>query len=138
MRVIILTLRAGKRPGDLFHPGKQWWFHFRDFNVCKDTSASSTVLYSGVPIVLTPFELATKITINRSDLEMMRQGDDASKWLAKASESWLSFWENELKSSYFLSSIKHPEIIEGFNQFLANQKKQIDALKRKYKVDIID
>ena len=25
-----IIMVAGKRPGDLFHLGQQWWFHFRD------------------------------------------------------------------------------------------------------------
>jgi inosine-uridine nucleoside N-ribohydrolase len=96
-----IVMVAGKRPGDLFHPGQQWWLHFRDFNVCKDTLAAKIVLYSKVPLVLTPFELATKVTITRSNLEQLASGDEAAHWLRQASQSWMSFWEDNLHKRGF-------------------------------------
>jgi purine nucleosidase len=69
IRRIIMV--AGKHPGQLFHPGHQWWFHFGDFNVSHDPDAAQAVLSSGVPITLIPFEVATKLTITRSDLETL-------------------------------------------------------------------
>ncbi len=39
------------------------------------------------------------------------------------------------KGSYYLSSIKHPEIIKQFNAFLKEDKAKVDALKKKYKID---
>jgi len=96
-----IILIGGKYPGDLFHPGKQWWFHFRDFNICKDTPAAKRVLYSGVPLILIPFELATKVMITRSDLERLNSGDEAARWLRQVSESWMSFWENRLHRKGF-------------------------------------
>jgi polar amino acid transport system substrate-binding protein len=38
------------------------------------------------------------------------------------------------KSSYSLSTINHPEIINDLNQFLVEQKKLVDELKKKYGV----
>lgn len=40
-----------------------------------------------------------------------------------------------IKSSYLLSSIKHPKIIEEFNSFLASEKELMGKLKLKYAVD---
>ncbi|WP_373538896.1 nucleoside hydrolase [Chamaesiphon sp.] len=97
-RIVIV---AGKRPGDLFHPGQQWWFHFRDFNIRKDTPAAKIVLDSGIPLVLTPFELATKVTITRSDLDKLGSGDAAAQWLRQASQAWMSFWEDRLQKQGF-------------------------------------
>lgn len=91
-----IVMVAGKRPGNLFHPGEQWWFHFRDFNIRKDTPAAKIVLDSGIPLILTPFELATKVTIMRSDLDKLGSGDEAAHWLRQASQSWMSFWEYRL------------------------------------------
>jgi pyrimidine-specific ribonucleoside hydrolase len=54
------------------------------------------VLYSGVPITLVPFELATKLVVTESDLERLRAGDGAAKWLSDVSEPWLSFWNTML------------------------------------------
>jgi len=95
---------AGKRPGALFHPGTQWWFHFGDFNVSHDTPATRAVLYSGVPITLIPFELATQLTITAADLDRLRSGDKPARWLAEVSQEWLSFWKTSLGK-------------EGFNPF---------------------
>ncbi len=97
-RIVIV---AGKRPGDLFHPGQQWWFHFRDFNIRKDTPAAKIVLNSGIPLILTPFELATKVTIMRSDLDKLASGDEAAQWLREVSQPWMSFWEDNLHKQGF-------------------------------------
>lgn len=91
-----VVLVAGRRPGQLFHPGAHWWFHFPDLNVSSDIQAVRSVLYSGLPVTLIPFELARKITITADDLERLRQGDSASVWLAQQSEAWLSFWKSRL------------------------------------------
>lgn len=40
-----------------------------------------------------------------------------------------------IKSSYLLSSIKHPEVITQFAAFLRTRKDDIAALKRKYSID---
>lgn len=96
-----IIMVAGKRPGDLFHPGQQWWFHFRDFNIRKDTPAAKIVLDSGIPLVLTPFELATKVTITRSDLDKLGSGDEAAQWLRQVSQPWMSFWEDRLHKQGF-------------------------------------
>jgi inosine-uridine nucleoside N-ribohydrolase len=97
-RVVIV---AGKQPGNLFHPGQQWWFHFRDFNIRKDTPAAKIVLDSGIPLILTPFELATKVTIMRSDLDKLASGDEATQWLRQVSQPWMSFWEDSLHKKGF-------------------------------------
>jgi pyrimidine-specific ribonucleoside hydrolase len=99
--IALIVIVAGKRPGNLFHPGQQWWFHFRDFNIRKDTSAAKIVLESGIPLVLTPFELATKVTIMRSDLDKLASGDEAAQWLRQVSQPWMSFWEDNLHKQGF-------------------------------------
>lgn len=39
-------------------------------------------------------------------------------------------------SSYFLSTVKHPEVIQEFNAFLKEEKGFVDGLKKKYQVDV--
>lgn len=39
------------------------------------------------------------------------------------------------KSSYLLSSIKHPQLVEEFNAWLKENKAAVDALKAKYQVE---
>ena len=96
-----IIMVGGRRPGSLFHPGQQWWFHFRDFNIAQDPLAAKIVLNSKIPLVLTPFELATKVTITRSDLEQLAAGDEAARWLVQASQAWMSFWEDKLHKKGF-------------------------------------
>jgi hypothetical protein len=43
-----------------------------------------------------------------------------------------------IKDSYYLSSIGHPKVISEFNIFLKDKKAQIDKLKRKYSVGLMD
>jgi pyrimidine-specific ribonucleoside hydrolase len=59
------------------------------------------VLDSGIPLVLAPFELATKLTITRTDLEQLTQGDAIARWLRQKSEGWMSFWERDLHRQGF-------------------------------------
>jgi inosine-uridine nucleoside N-ribohydrolase len=99
--IALIVIVAGKRPSNLFHPGQQWWFHFGDFNIRKDISAAKIVLESGIPLVLTPFELATKVTIMRSDLDRLASGDEAAQWLRQVSQQWMSFWEDNLHQRGF-------------------------------------
>ncbi|HOV13608.1 MAG TPA: transporter substrate-binding domain-containing protein [Spirochaetota bacterium] len=39
------------------------------------------------------------------------------------------------KSSYFISTIKYPQVIEEFNKFLESDKVEVNKLKNKYKVE---
>lgn len=43
-----------------------------------------------------------------------------------------------IESAYLLSSIKHPQIIAEFNEFLRTRRNAIDALKGKYRIDAIE
>lgn len=40
------------------------------------------------------------------------------------------------KSSYLISTMKHPKILKEFNQFLKSNEKEIGLLKRKYKIEL--
>ena len=96
-----IIMVGGKPPGRLLHPGTQWWFHFRDLNISKDTRAAEVVLQSGVPLVLIPFEVAEKILITQADLDRLAAGDEATRWLSAASRPWASFWRNMLHRQGF-------------------------------------
>lgn len=100
-RIRRLVMIAGRRPGNLFHPGKQWWLHFRDFNVSQDNAATSAVLYSGVPITLVPFELATGLVITGADLDRLRREPGPGRWLAQVSAPWHRLWRDRLHREGF-------------------------------------
>ncbi|KPA14393.1 Extracellular solute-binding protein, family 3 [Candidatus Magnetomorum sp. HK-1] len=43
-----------------------------------------------------------------------------------------------IKDSYYLSSIKQPQVIQEFNQFLKDKKTQIDQMKKQYNLGLLD
>jgi pyrimidine-specific ribonucleoside hydrolase len=92
---------AGKRPGMLFHPGKQWWFHFRDFNVSKDYEAVDLSLRSGVPLTLIPFEVARHLPITKDDLDRLAGAGPTARWLARVSKAWMDWWESRMHREGF-------------------------------------
>jgi pyrimidine-specific ribonucleoside hydrolase len=133
-RIRRLVLVAGRRPGNLFHPGEQWWLHFRDFNVSQDKAAASEVLYSGVPITLVPFELATGLVITGADLDGLRREPGPGRWLAQVSAPWYRLWRDRLHRKGFspfdvlaVGYVSSPRLFDcritrariGFSAFLA-------------------
>ena len=100
-RIERVILVGGKSPGRLLHPGTQWWFHFRDLNVSKDTRAMRTLLYSGVRLVLIPFDAAQHMTVTARDLNRVATAGAAARWLAGQSRSWLDFWQDDLHRKGF-------------------------------------
>lgn len=133
-RIRRLVLIAGRRPGNLFHPGKQWWFHFRDFNVSQDKTATSEVLHSGVPVTLVPFELSTGLVITGADLDRLRREPGPGRWLAQVSAPWYRFWRDRLHRKGFtpfdvlaVGYVTSPQLFDcritrariGFSAFLA-------------------
>jgi pyrimidine-specific ribonucleoside hydrolase len=100
-RITGIVAVAGKQPGQLFHPGRQWWFHFGDFNVSQDPQAADVVLYSGLRVTLMPFDLATNLTMTATDLQKLDAGDASARWLSKVSRSWLTFWQTTLGQNGF-------------------------------------
>jgi inosine-uridine nucleoside N-ribohydrolase len=93
---------AGKRPqpGLGFYPGKTSVLHLHDFNFRKDVEAFEIVLNSSIPVVLVPYEVASRVIIGSSDLDEL-SAKDTTRWLARLSEEWLSFWVNDLKAEGF-------------------------------------
>jgi purine nucleosidase len=88
---------AGNRPGQRrFFLGNNRLIHFHDLNFRKDADAYDIVLTSGVPLVLIPFEVANKVTINQEDLTRLTSAGGAAQWLAETSDGWMRFWEDTL------------------------------------------
>ena len=92
---------AGRRPGAALTTGANPLVHFHDLNVRNDPEAVRTVLESGVPLVLLPFEVARKVTIGRADLARLAAGGPAGRWLAAASAGWIGAWERWLLADGF-------------------------------------
>lgn len=94
---------AGKRPkpGPGFYPGDTSIMHLHDFNFRKDVAAFEIVLNSKIPIVLIPYEVASKVTILPADLEQLKTNSNNSRWLAEISQQWMSFWKDDLNVDGF-------------------------------------
>ena len=94
---------AGKRDqrGLGFYPGDTSLLHLHDFNFRKDVEAFDVILNLKIPIVLIPYEVASKVTITPADLEYLKTNKNSSHWLADISQQWLSFWQNDLNVDGF-------------------------------------
>lgn len=93
---------AGTRPGvRRFWPGESRILHFHDLNFIKDVDAFDTVLTSGVPLHLMPFEAANQVTVTRRDMEALQSGTGAAAWIAGTSDGWIGFWEDKLDRDGF-------------------------------------
>jgi len=100
-RIVEVVAVAGKAPGDLFHPGRQWWMHFRDFNICLDTEAAGALLALNVALTLVPFELSIGLRITPDDLDSLVESGDLGAWLAGKSRDWAGFWRDDLDQPGF-------------------------------------
>jgi inosine-uridine nucleoside N-ribohydrolase len=94
---------AGKRDqrGLGFYPGDTSIIHLHDFNFRKDVEAFDVILNLKIPIVLIPYEVASKVSIIPSDLEYLKTNNNSSRWLADISQRWLSFWQDDLNVDGF-------------------------------------
>lgn len=94
---------AGKRTreGLGFYPGDTSLLHLHDFNFRKDVKAFDVILNSEIPIVLIPYEVASKVTVLPSDLEQLKSNGNISHWLAEFSQQWMSFWKDDLNVDGF-------------------------------------
>ncbi|MGH6953296.1 MAG: nucleoside hydrolase [Alphaproteobacteria bacterium] len=91
----------GQRPGQRFFPGASRLLHFHDLNLRKDPDAVAGVLASGVPLVLLPFEAATKVTIGPRDLNRLADSGPRGASLADRSRAWLAYWRDWLGTEGF-------------------------------------
>jgi len=95
---------AGRRPGQRFVTGTTGAPGHRDFNFESDPAAFQVLLDSGVPLVLAPFEISSKIWIGAADLDRFEAGPASARALAAPSRPWLELWQNRWD-------------VDGFNPF---------------------
>ena len=94
---------AGRRPGQRLRPSESAQ-PFRDFNFESDPAAFQVLLDSGVPLVLAPWEISSKVWMHADDLQKIRSADPATGWVLDAAQDWLQHWAKTLHT-------------EGFNPF---------------------
>lgn len=99
-----IIIVAGRRPGQRFQTGTKNIKAHRDFNFERDPKAFQILLNSNIPLVLTPFEISSKVWIKKKDLEKFKDGNHASKWILPHAQEWLKLWETVF-------------FVDGFNPF---------------------
>ena len=103
-RIERIVAVAGRRPGQHFVSGPAQKQPFQDLNFELDPTAFQVLLDSGVPIVLAPWEISSKVWIKAEDLNRLAKGPDDAKFLVHPGRDWLVWWRKNLGT-------------EGFNPF---------------------
>jgi pyrimidine-specific ribonucleoside hydrolase len=91
-RIVRIVAVAGRRPGQRFTTGTTNAKAHRDFNFELDPEAFRVLLASGVPLVLAPFEISSKIWVEAADLDRLASGPPAARALAAPARHWLALW----------------------------------------------
>ena len=91
---------AGRRPNQRFSPSPGAPA-FRDFNFELDAPSFQVLLDSHVALVLTPWEISSKVWMRGADLANLRSSDVSLAWVLDAAEDWLEFWKKSLAADGF-------------------------------------
>jgi inosine-uridine nucleoside N-ribohydrolase len=91
-RIDRMVAVAGRRPGQRFTTGATNPRGHRDFNFELDPEAFRILMASGVPLVLAPFEISSKVWIEDADLDRLAAGPPAARALAGPARPWLGRW----------------------------------------------
>lgn len=95
----------GRRRGHIFHPAEgegeraMLLGHgpvFRDFNFAMDPLAARRVLGLRLPLTLTPYEAARRVSVSAHDLAAMTAAGGAASWIAQRSGAWLDYWREDI------------------------------------------
>lgn len=99
-RIVSIVAVAGRRPNQRFStaPTVQ---PFRDFNFELDAGGFQVLLSSGVPLVLAPWEISSKVWLRQPDLKSLRAANASLGWILDAAEDWLDFWRKNLAADGF-------------------------------------
>jgi inosine-uridine nucleoside N-ribohydrolase len=90
-RIEKIVAVAGRRPDQHFTTGTKGGKPFRDFNFEMDAPAFQIILDSGVPLVLTPWEISSKVWIRAEDVAAL-SADEKFSTLRVAATDWLKMW----------------------------------------------
>lgn len=92
---------AGRRPHQRFLPSPTAAQPFQDFNFEKDPEAFQSLLDAGVPLVLAPWELSSKVWLHTDDLREIRASDPSTHWVTDAALDWLNLWKRKFGTDGF-------------------------------------
>lgn len=99
-RIVRVIAVAGRRPGQKFRTSEEMT-PFRDFNFELDPDAFRVLLDTGVPLVLAPWEISSKIWLNEDDLNALSKTDRQLDFLIEPARDWLAVWRRDLKAPGF-------------------------------------
>lgn len=94
---------AGRRPGQRFTTGETNDRGHRDFNFEQDPDAFAELLSHGVPVVLAPFEISSKVWVTAPFLDALAADPHAGR-LVPPARRWLDLWRDTFA-------------VDGFNPF---------------------
>jgi pyrimidine-specific ribonucleoside hydrolase len=108
---------AGRRPGQRFTTGTTNPRGHRDLNFEQDPAAFQVLLDAGVPLVLAPFELSSKVWLEMDFLDQLAAGADAGR-LVPPARAWLGLWQERYGVQGFnpfdtlaIGHLVHPELL---------------------------
>lgn len=113
-----LVAVAGRRPGQRFLTKQDGQPH-RDYNFELDAEGFQILLDSGVPLVLAPWEVSSKVWLAEVDVAQLRRGRPEARWLYRPSMDWLERWKTLFDKAAFnpydtlaVGYVTSPELIE--------------------------
>jgi purine nucleosidase len=100
-RLVRVVAVMGARPGHVFHPSEDrsaqavLWHGpiMRDLNVQLDPESVASVLQSGAPLTLVPYEVAREVEIHSDDLDRLAERGALGSEVAEQARPWLSMWQ---------------------------------------------
>lgn len=99
--VVRIVAVAGRRPGQRFAYSPSQGHAFRDFNFELDPAGFQILLDSGVPLVLAPWEISSKVWLTRGDLNRLSKGGPAARYLVPPALDWLMWWKKNIGTDGF-------------------------------------
>ena len=99
-RIVSIVAVAGRRPNQRFSTAPSVK-PFRDFNFELDSEGFQVLLNAGVPLILAPWEISSKVWLRQLDLKLLRASNASLGWILDASEDWLDFWRKNLATDGF-------------------------------------
>lgn len=116
-RIQRIVMVAGRRPGQRFAITPSHWHTFPDLNFELDRTAAAEVVASAVPLVLTPWEVASRVWVTPADLDRLAEKGGEPAWLASQSRLWSGLWRWGMSAPGFnpfdtlaIGYIAHPEL----------------------------
>jgi inosine-uridine nucleoside N-ribohydrolase len=91
-----------------------------DFNFEHDPAAMQAILDSEILLMFAPWEVSSKVWINRSDLKALAATGAPGAWIADSCADWIARWEKRIGpwgfnpfDSLAAGWLTHPDLIES-------------------------